>query len=111
VDPARFGEVLTHLVQNAVKFSPMGGEVHLRLKEPSSEWVRIDVRDFGLGVPEEERRRIFDRFYKGAVHIPNDGMGVGLYLSREILRLHGGDLVAEFPPEGGTCMVATLPRE
>jgi signal transduction histidine kinase len=67
------------------------------------------VQDQGIGVPEEHRAHLFERFYQahGATH--QSGLGLGLYISREIVLRHGGAIRAEFPTEGGTRMVVTLP--
>lgn len=75
----------------------------------SAQVVRVSVRDHGIGIPPEHRPHIFERFYQAHGSLRSDGMGLGLYISKEIMHLHGGLLVAEFPPDGGTCFVATLP--
>lgn len=73
---------------------------------------RITVRDRGSGVPPEHRPRIFDRFYQvcgQAAQAGLPGLGLGLYISRQIVELHGGTIAAEFPEDGGTRMAVTLP--
>ena len=110
VDPLRLEQVVTNLVDNAVKYSPRGGEVHVEVDEPDAETVRISVRDHGIGIPRERRARIFDRFYQAHGESYFGGMGLGLYISREIVILHGGDIGAEFPEDGGTRFVVSLPR-
>jgi signal transduction histidine kinase len=71
--------------------------------------VRITVTDQGLGVPPEHRGRIFDRYYQAHTARRFGGMGLGLYISRQIVDLHGGKIEAVFPDGGGTRMVITLP--
>jgi protein-histidine pros-kinase len=109
VDCLRIEQVLNNLVDNAVKYSPDGGEITLALSQPSLDTVRLAVRDRGLGIPEEHRDRIFDRYYQA--HGPGHrmSMGLGLYISRQIVELHGGTIAATFPADGGTEMVITLP--
>jgi signal transduction histidine kinase len=70
------------------------------------------VRDRGVGVPLEHRAHIFDRFYQahsGGPLTSMAGMGLGLYISRQIVELHGGDIKAEFPDGGGTQVIVSLP--
>ncbi len=113
VDPLRIEQVLTNLLDNAIKYSPDGGAVDVELSssndDPAS--VVISVRDRGIGIHAEDRERIFERFYQadvGSYH--GAGMGLGLYISREIVDLHGGQIRAEFPEDGGSRFVVTLPR-
>ena len=70
--------------------------------------VEIAVTDRGIGIPPEHRERVFDRFHQA--NEAGRGMGLGLYISRQIVELHGGRLLAEHPREGGTRMVLRLPR-
>jgi signal transduction histidine kinase len=69
--------------------------------------VRLAVRDPGLGIPLTQRTHIFERFYQA--HASSHRSGLGLYISRQIVALHGGRLEAEFPPEGGSLFVVSLP--
>jgi signal transduction histidine kinase/HAMP domain-containing protein len=110
VDPLRLEQVITNLVDNAVKYSPQGGEIAVIVEATAPETVRISVRDHGLGIPFERRARIFDRFYQAHADSYYGGMGLGLYISREIVVLHGGQIHAEFPEDGGTRFVVSLPR-
>jgi signal transduction histidine kinase len=110
VDAMRLEQVVSNLVDNAVKYSPSGGEVVVELAAAERE-LRLSVRDQGIGVPPERRRFIFDRFYQAHADWSPGGMGLGLYVSSQIVRLHGGRLEAEFPDDGGSCFVVTLPRQ
>jgi signal transduction histidine kinase len=109
VDPLRLEQVVTNLLDNAIKYSPEGGEIEVELAAPDPTAVRLCVRDRGMGIPPDKRARIFDRYYQahGEGHL--SGMGLGLYISRQIVELHGGRIAAEWPPEGGTHFVVTLP--
>ena len=70
--------------------------------------MRIEVSDQGPGVPEEDRPHLFDRFFRSRSTAFISGMGLGLHVSRQIVELHGGEIHAEFPPEGGTRMIVEL---
>jgi signal transduction histidine kinase len=112
VDPLRVEQVLTNLVDNAIKYSPEGGPIEVRLDLVDGV-LQLSVRDHGLGVAPEHRPHIFDRFYQAQAGGPLTsmaGMGLGLYISRQIVELHGGSIYAEFPDDGGTRFVVTLPR-
>ena len=102
-------QVLTNLVDNADKYSPAGGEVTLNITQPVADLVQIEVRNHGLGIPPEHRPKIFDRFYQAHTEHHLAGLGMGLYISRHIVELHGGSIEAEFPSDGGTRVVVTLP--
>lgn len=88
-DPVRLDEVINNLVSNAIKHSPGGGEIVLRLSKPDAEHLRVSVIDQGPGVPESSQSRIFERFYR-APGQQADGVGLGLFISREIMRAHEG---------------------
>jgi PAS domain S-box-containing protein len=109
VDPLRMDEVLTNLLDNAVKFSPAGGSIEVTLRSVD-RLVEVRVRDHGLGVPPEHRAAIFDRFYQAHSESYRSGLGLGLSISREIVQLHGGTLHAEFPSDGGTLMIVRVPQ-
>jgi len=110
VDAGRIETVLRNLLDNAMKFSPDGGVIacHTTADE---DVVRITVIDHGLGIPPEQLHRLFTRFSRLVTpensHI--SGTGLGLYLSRELARLHGGDITATTTPGGGSTFVLTLP--
>jgi len=74
-----------------------------------AERVHIVVRDRGIGIPPEKRGEIFGRFYQAHAEDHRSGLGLGLYISGQIVALHDGQIVAEFPPDGGTRFVVALP--
>ena len=110
VDPLRLEQVLTNLLDNAIKYSPDGGAVEVVLRQSAPRRVELSVRDHGLGVAPDRRARIFERFYQAHDDSHRQGMGLGLYVSREIIDLHGGQIRAEFPDDGGTRFVVWLPN-
>lgn len=89
-DAQRVREVLFHLIDNAVKYSPNGGKVSLLVSERGDEGI-ISVRDEGIGVPREKQEKLFQAFFQVSPMIsPTTGMGLGLHISQEIVRRHGG---------------------
>ena len=92
-DPNWLGEALYNLLDNSVKYSPVGGKIRIRAKQDEM-YTRILVRDYGTGILAEEENRIFQRFYRGKKADGQPGFGLGLYLAREIVQMHGGFLKA-----------------
>jgi excisionase family DNA binding protein len=109
VDPLRFEQVLTNLLDNAIKYSPDGGEIDVCLMRERDGSVEVSVRDRGVGIPPEKREQIFERFYQAHGNGYQSGMGLGLHISREIVELHGGNIRAEFPGDAGTRFIVRLP--
>ena len=109
-DADKIRQVLTNLVENAVKYSPDGGRVtvDVSVAEPR---LRFTVRDEGLGVPPAEHRRIFEKFYRLDPDLTRGvgGTGLGLYISRELLERMGGRIWVESSGSGGSRFVAELP--
>lgn len=88
-DPLRLDEVVNNLVSNAIKHSPAGGTIVLKVARPDGEYLRASVIDEGPGVPAAAQDRIFERFFR-APGQDADGVGLGLFISREIMRAHEG---------------------
>ena len=109
-DPRRIVEVLENLLSNAVKYSPQGGAVTVEVGREKDRAV-IRVRDEGLGVPEGERGQIFERFFRTSVAKPYGGVGLGLYISREILARMGGEIELEPSNGHGSVFRFSLPLE
>jgi signal transduction histidine kinase len=106
-DPERIGVVLANLLGNAVRHTPPGGQVVARLRR-TKEGVRFEVQDTGEGIPAAYQERIFDRFFQvpGA---KRGGVGLGLYISREVVRAHGGEMGATSEAGKGSTFWFTLP--
>jgi signal transduction histidine kinase len=111
VDAIRLEQVVTNLVDNAVKYSPRGDPIEIFVGSSHPEEVTISVRDHGLGIAPEHRAHIFDRFFQAHPGSHYTGLGLGLFISRQIVELHGGTLEAEFPADGGSRFVVRLPGE
>lgn len=112
VDERRIAQVLGNLIGNAIKFTPSGGEVVVSARLASDEaFVLVDVCDNGVGIEAHHRERIFDRLYQ----VRDDdatikgGLGIGLSLCREIVRLHGGSIGVDSEPGRGSTFSFTLP--
>ena len=99
-DAARLRQVIGNLVENAVKYSPLGGPVTLRMRQCMSSHrkplIEVCVDDKGIGIPAEALPRLFERFYRApnTTHSNTKGVGLGLFLVAQLLRLHGGDIHA-----------------
>jgi PAS domain S-box-containing protein len=111
-DGERTRQVLLNLLDNAIKYSPSGGRIEVRL-EPVSDRLRFSVEDQGLGIPVGEQERIFDKFYR----LDPDqrrgigGTGLGLYICRELVRSMHGRIWVESEPGHGTTFAFELPAE
>ncbi len=104
--------IASNLFSNALKFTPEGGRVVVRgiQIDLADEWVGFEVEDTGLGIPRDELERIFDRFHQ-VEGTSSGGTGLGLSLSRELARLHGGEILAQSEPGKGSTFRVELPRE
>ncbi len=110
-DEDRLIQVLTNLLDNALKFTPREGEVIVAAGEDADAiWVRVS--DTGSGIAPDELPYLFQQFYRGADSRPPEkrGMGLGLTLCREIITAHGGQITAESTQGQGTRFTFTLPK-
>lgn len=111
-DPLRLEQVLVNLLNNAVKYSPHGGQISVVIEELGASDVRVSIADQGIGIPEAEREQIFEPFYRvySDVEQPTtSGAGLGLFISRQIIAEHQGQLSVETVADGGSRFVITLP--
>jgi signal transduction histidine kinase len=102
-DPQRIGQVLRNLIDNASKYSPRGAPIELRAAHDRDQ-IRIEVIDRGPGIPPVDRHRIFEKFERGHTghNHGGSGLGLGLYLSRRLVQMHGSELTVEQRPGGGS---------
>ncbi len=100
-DSERLETIFANLLSNAIRFTPEGGTVRLRMTASETS-VQVEVSDEGPGIPADQAERIFDRFYQTSLGAEGRGSGIGLALVRELVQLHGGDvaLVPGQPGEG-----------
>jgi signal transduction histidine kinase len=106
-DPARVRQVLTNLLDNAVKGSMLDAPVEVRVVV-DSDTATVTVRDHGTGIPDEDRERVFEKFTRGRVGLTR-GSGLGLYLAREIVDAHGGRIWVDETDGAGATVRFTLP--
>lgn len=111
-DRERIGHVISNLISNAVKYSPGDSGILVTCKTMGDQ-VQVSVADEGMGISEDDLPRIFDRFYRVKANVAKHiaGFGIGLYLCREIVREHNGDIRAESTPGKGSTFYFTLPVE
>jgi two-component system sensor histidine kinase VicK len=110
-DRDRIDQVLINLVDNAVKYSPIGGTIAIRVSCLAEDKVRIEVQDHGPGIPPEELAQIGERFYRTdrARSREEGGSGLGLAIARALVRAHGGELWVESEVGEGTTVSCVLP--
>ncbi|MEN8242868.1 MAG: ATP-binding protein [Chloroflexota bacterium] len=110
LDPRRITQVINNLLQNALRFTPAGGEVLIRLS-CQSDGISIEVQDSGEGIPAESLSKIFDRFYRADQSRARDkgGSGLGLTIASSLVKAHGGQLTAANANDGGAVFSIFLP--
>ncbi|MFL5276644.1 MAG: ATP-binding protein [Myxococcales bacterium] len=111
-DRERLEQVVVNLVQNAIKYSPQGGRVEVSVERNGSQ-ARVTVTDEGIGIPKDEQRHIFERFFRAqnATTRNYGGLGIGLYVSNEIVERHGGAFEVVSEPGKGTTFGFTIPLD
>ncbi len=121
VDQAKIADVLTNLLANAIKFTPDGGTIRIEARtEPSDDkWVRISVRDEGAGVSEADQQHLFEPFFtgfdtlrhsSGEYQFGKRGIGLGLWLVKTFVELHGGRVEVSSAPGAGSTFAFVLPK-
>lgn len=108
IDADRIGQVLDNLLSNAIKYSPESCPITVRI-ERGTRTSRIRVIDQGPGIPADRLLRVFDRFYRGESSETSEGVGLGLYISRMLARVHGGNLTATSSVGTGSFFTLELP--
>ena len=109
VDPENLDKIVMNLLSNAFKFTPDGGSVVMRL-ESDGERFELEVVDSGVGISDDEKKKVFERFYSAQHRNGYIGTGIGLNLTSMLVKLHQGTIRVEDNPEGkGTCFVVNIP--
>lgn len=114
IDPQKLGIVLSNLVSNAIKYNIENGEVTVEVKQLEGKpYAEISVKDTGIGIPAEEMQRLFTKFFRAdnAQKTVADGTGLGLYITKNIVRRHGGDIWAESQLNRGSVFHVTIPTD
>ena len=109
-DAISVDQVLLNLLRNAIKYTPSNSEIEVDAHR-DGDMIAISVRDHGPGISEEDLPFVFERFRRGAESQRSriEGMGVGLYLAKNLVEAHGGSITAERPPDGGTRIRFSIP--
>jgi signal transduction histidine kinase len=112
VDPEKFVRLLVILLDNAVKYSPVESSIEI-VGEGKKEYLDFSVIDSGVGVPEEDKEKIFERFYQveDVLHHGGPGLGLGLYIGKRIVEGHGGEIWYEPREKEGSIFRFTLPTK
>ncbi|MBO4217016.1 MAG: HAMP domain-containing protein [Clostridia bacterium] len=111
-DKEKIGQVIINILSNAIKYTPDGGKIILKA-ENRVQYVVVSVQDNGIGVPEEDIPRLFERFYRVEKSRTSQagGTGLGLAIAKEIINAHGGDITVESQVGVGTTMTVAIPYE
>lgn len=109
-DPDRVGQVLINFISNAIKYSPEGGDVHVRASADGTR-VRVGISDEGIGIEPEDQARLFTKFYRVDSSLTREigGTGLGLSICKSIIELLGGEVGVESEPGSGSTFWFTLP--
>jgi signal transduction histidine kinase len=109
-DKDRLGQVFINLLSNAIKYSPGADTVEVEIHS-SAEAITISVRDYGIGIPQDQHEHIFERFYRAVDPSTQafSGLGIGLYLVAEIIKHHGGMITVESALGKGSTFQVALP--
>lgn len=112
IDPDKMTQVLDNIISNALKYSPDGGDIRFGLNV-QGDFLKVMISDDGMGIPKENVKRIFDRFYRAdrARSRAMGGTGLGLAIAKEMIAAHGGEIWAESEEGKGTTIFFTLPFE
>jgi signal transduction histidine kinase len=114
VDKEKMRIVINNIIDNAIKYSPMSKQVDIRLKQEGGN-IKIAIQDYGYGIPEDQMNQVFSKFFRGSniLKIETDlstiGTGLGLYLAKDIVTKHGGDISFTSEEAKGTTFVVSLP--
>jgi PAS domain S-box-containing protein len=110
IDVEKMKLAIQNLIDNAVKYTPSGGVVTVSLKRGKKE-VDVEVRDTGMGIPEDQSQRVFSKFFRGAnaVRVDTEGSGLGLFLAKNIIEAHGGKIWFESGEGVGTTFYFNIP--
>ncbi|MDR0957513.1 MAG: PAS domain-containing sensor histidine kinase [Candidatus Nomurabacteria bacterium] len=109
-DLSLISEVLTNLIGNAIKYSPDGGAIIIRAEKTSDNFVTLSVQDHGVGMPENVMKNLFSKFYRShKSKNVSSGTGLGLYISRAIIKNHGGEIGVDSVEGKGSTFFFTLP--
>ena len=108
IDSQKLGMVLFNLIDNAIRYNVKNGQVIVSVEKQSDKpYVQIEVKDTGIGIPQESLLKLFDKFFRSenAIKLVPNGSGLGLYIARNIIRRHGGEIWAESEINRGSIFI------
>jgi PAS domain S-box-containing protein len=110
-DKDRIGQVMINLLTNAIKYSPGGNKIDVWIHQTKNEQIAFSVKDYGIGIDEEEQEKIFERFYraKGKEEQTYPGFGIGLFIAKEFVEKHAGQVLVDSEKGKGSVFTFTLP--
>jgi two-component system sensor histidine kinase VicK len=114
MDKEKIRVVISNLIDNAIKYNVENGEVGIKIEKVKDKpFIKISVTDTGIGINEKEFNSIFEKFYRSAVVMKSHttGIGLGLYISKNIVKNHGGEIWVESIEKRGTTFYFTLPTD
>jgi two-component system CheB/CheR fusion protein len=107
-DATRLSQVVLNLLTNAAKYAPDSPRIEVRLRREAGE-ATLEVQDYGPGIPAAALPHLFDRFYQAVRRTAEDGLGVGLFITRELVQAHGGAIEVRTSEGEGTTFTVRLP--
>lgn len=112
MDKQKMTLVLQNLLENAVKYTPPNGEVIVSVKDNKKE-LEISVSDNGIGIPDKDKVKLFTKFFRAdnVIRMQVEGSGLGLFIVKNIIEKHGGQITCESEEGKGTKFIFTLPLE
>ncbi|OGY62969.1 MAG: hypothetical protein A2745_01195 [Candidatus Harrisonbacteria bacterium RIFCSPHIGHO2_01_FULL_44_13] len=113
-DTQKLGVAVSHLLDNAIRYNISNGRVDVKLQKLSDRpYIQISVKDTGVGIPEEDMQKLFTKFFRGEniTKLSAEGSGLGLYIVKNIIRRHGGNIRAESVLDRGSAFYFTLPTD
>lgn len=113
-DPQKLSMAVTNLIDNAIKYNVKNGQVTVKIEPyPGKPYVQLSIKDTGIGIPEEDVKKLFTKFYRGSnvVKEQTDGSGLGLFITKNIITRHGGNIAIESILGRGTTFYIVLPTD
>jgi two-component system sensor histidine kinase VicK len=114
IDPSKLGLALSNLIDNAIKYNVKNGSVTARVtRVPNQPYVQVDIEDTGVGIPPDAMQKLFTKFFRAenVMKFQTEGSGLGLYITKNIINRHGGNIWAESTIGRGTKFSITLPTD
>ena len=111
IDKERVLLVLQNLVDNAIKYTPEFGKIEIIIEKKGDDFLEVSVKDNGVGVPEEDKVKLFTKFFRATnvMRMQTEGSGLGLFIARNIIEEHKGKIYVESEEGRGTKISFTLP--